>query len=200
MGVNDWMLAIERMRKARDGDKFAPKLALRRRLRSASKIEEYERLRRDPTLGVWVDRASKLLKRRRRTFAAVRAAWAETVEPTARRLQVDVCLADIKRQTLIVVVPNKAQQYLLDRELASGLHRHFVSSCRASIADVQTRVGKLPATLVRQSRRTRTIDEELEEILAHLDAGVITQEHADQLQAEWNRATDEALRRDAVEG
>jgi hypothetical protein len=186
---------IERLRKNRVPPKDEPtrrdRLAVGDR---AGLLKQRVLLRTDQTLSTMMDLRRREMLNKKKNLSRAASAWRETVEPY---LSFPAILLDIRKGVLIVLVENASQRFEMDRTLRGGRKKHFLQRCLAPVDDVKISVGPPPKAIVAQERRTRTIEEEDEELQDHLDRGLITEESAQEVRAAWDKARREADVRDA---
>ena len=186
---------IERLRKSRvppaDKPTRRDRLAVGDR---AGPLKVRVRLRTDNSLATMMDLRVKETINRKRNLGRAAAAWRGTLGPD---LSFPAILLDIRKGVLVVLVENASQRFEMDRTLRGGRKKHFLQRCLAPVDDVKISVGPPPKAVVAQERRTRTIEEEDEELQDHLDRGLVTEETALEVRAAWDRARREASVRDA---
>lgn len=182
-------------RERRKADPGRPRLADIQAYRgNPAGLKRAMRLRSDTSLRTIMELGAADARKKQRDLRAIAAAWRETV---ALHLEFDAVLLGVRRQVLDVLVANQATKFRLDRLLRAGGKTHFISSCRAAIADVRIHTGGVPAVLARSERSTRTLDDLYTEIQQHLDAGLISDEQAADLESRLQTAVSLALRRDS---
>ncbi len=186
---------IERLRKSRVPPENEPTARDRRMLGDrAGPLKQRVQLRNDKTLATMMDLRVRETLNRKKNLGRAAAAWRETVEPY---LAFPAILLDIRKGVLVVLVENGSQRFELDRTLRGGRKKHFLQRCLAPVDDVKISVGPPPKPIVAQERRTRTLEEEDQEIQDHVDRGLLTPEAAQDMRAAWDAARREADVRDA---
>lgn len=159
-------------------------------------LARHLKLRADDTLGTHMELASDTAARLRKAMRDVAVAWRETVEISVRHPAV---LVELRRGVLLVIVEHQAAKFALDRVLRAGAKSHFIRSCKASVSDVRVAVGKPPEPIVASRRRTRTLEEEQQEVQDYLDAGLISERQVSELIEAWGVALRRARMRDGGE-
>lgn len=159
-------------------NKAQPSLAERRSFSSAADLEKFRQLRADPTPKSILLRQAAMLKLKQRRLAGCARAWTETVQPY---IAFEVHLVDLQRGKLIASVANHAHKYQLSLALRGGRLKHFQQRCSAAVSDVHVVVGAAPRLEVSSPRLPRAADDRENEIVSHVDLGIIAPDQAGEL-------------------